>query len=186
MLGRRGIGLRLGLGLPGVGNTGSAALDATAGTGKFGRFGDAQTFADEAFARYQRYTDDAYTAATNAYENGRLVVPDGMSPDTIIGQRTDAIARIRMSRWLDNEGIAEGPGETVQLNRWLRDPSGSGNYRIPDVSIPDANLIMDGTIGFKWQNTPQVLDFRNFSGGSNITIVRPTQLGGSYSLLWPY
>lgn len=31
-----------------------------------------------------------------------------MSPDTIIGQRTDAIARIRMSRWLDSEGIAVG------------------------------------------------------------------------------
>jgi hypothetical protein len=44
---------------------------------------------------------------------------------------------------------------------------------------------MDDTIGFKWQNTPQVWDFRNFSGGSNITIARPTQLGGSFSLLWP-
>lgn len=136
--------------------------------------------------RYQRYTDEAYTAASDAYAKGRLVVPEGMSADTIIGQRTDAIARIRMSRWLDSEGISEGPGEAMQLNRWLRDPAGSGSYRIPDVRIPDANLIMDGTIGFKWQTTPQVMDFYNFSGGSRITIVRPTQLGGAYSLLPPY
>jgi hypothetical protein len=34
-----------------------------------------------------------------------------MSPDAIIGQRTDAISRIRMNRWLDSEGFAEGPVE---------------------------------------------------------------------------
>jgi hypothetical protein len=34
---------------------------------------------------------------------------------------------------------------------------------------------------------PQMIDFRAFSGGSNITIVRPTLLpgGGSYSLVFP-
>jgi len=63
------------------------------------------------FACYQRYTDDAYTAATNAYENGRLVVPDGMSPDTITGQRTDAIARIRISRWLITRASPKGQGK---------------------------------------------------------------------------
>lgn len=90
-----------------------------------------------------------------------------------------------MHRWLRSEGITEGPDQAVQLNRWLRDPSDSGAYRIPDVRIPDANLIMDGTIGLKWQSTPQVADFRSFSGGSSIVIVRPTQLGGSYSVLPP-
>ena len=183
---RRAEGAIEALSAVGVRNVGlEAAADLVETTGKYGRFGDAQTLADEAYLRYQRYTNDAYTAVMDAHERGRLSIPDGMSPETIIGQRTDAIARIRMSRWLENEGISEGPGSTVQLNRWLRDPSGSGNYRIPDVRIPDANLIMDGTIGFKWQTTPQVADFYSFSGGSRITIVRPTQLGGSYSLLPP-
>ena len=164
--------------------------DATAGaaeiTGKYGRFVDAQTFADEAFYRYQKYTDEAYASVIKAYQEGRVVVPKGMSLATIIGQRTDASARIRMTRWLDNEGIAEGLGQAVHLNRRLRDPLGSGSYRIPDLSIPGANMIMDGTVGFKWQSTPQIADFYNFSGGSNITIVRPAELGGSYSLVPPY
>jgi len=153
------------------------------GVSRYGRFASVDKFAEESFTRYQRYTDEAYAATLNAYNKGRLIVPDGMSPETIIGQRTDAVARIRMSRWLGSEGIAEGSGEGIQLNRWLRDPSGSGLYRIPDVRIPEANLIMDGTIGYKWQTTPQVADFYRFSGGSNVTIVRPTQLGGSYNLM---
>jgi hypothetical protein len=153
--------------------------------GRYGRFGSADELGAEAFARYQRYTDEAYAATLQAEECGRLVIPEGMARETIIGQRTDAIARSRMERWLGSEGISEGAGQTVQLNRWFRDPSGSGSYRIPDVRIPDANLIMDGTIGLKWQTTPQVADFYKFSGGSRITIVRPTELGGSYSLLPP-
>jgi hypothetical protein len=82
-----------------------------------------------------------------------------------------------------SEGISEGPSDLVQLNRWLCDPAGSGSYRIPDVRIPDGNLIMDGTIGLKWWETPQIKDFYKYSGGNNITIVRPTELGGSYSIL---
>jgi hypothetical protein len=30
-----------------------------------------------------------------------------------------------------------------------------------------------------------MIDFRAFSGGSNIIIVRPTELGGSYGLVFP-
>jgi hypothetical protein len=151
----------------------------------YGRYGSADAFGAEALVRYQRYTDEAYAATLRAEQRGRLNVPPGMSRDTIVGQRTDAIARTRMERWLRNEGIAEGPGQTVQLNRWLRDPSGSGSHRIPDFSFPGGNSIMDGTIGWKWFTTPQVTDFYNFSGGSRITIVRPTELGGSYSVLPP-
>jgi hypothetical protein len=151
----------------------------------YGRYGSADAFGAEAFARYQRYTDEAYAATLRAEQRGRLNIPPGISRDTIVGQRTDAIARTRMERWLRNEGIAEGPGQTVQLNRWLRDPSGSGSYRIPDFSFPGGSSIMDGTIGWKWFTTRQVTDFYNFSGGSRITIVRPTELGGSYSVLPP-
>ena len=103
-----------------------------------------------------------------------------------VGNRTDAIARAALRRWLSSsEGIQEGPGRIIQVNRWLRDPSGSGAYRIPDVRIPGANITFDGTIGWKTAGTPQIVDFRGFSGGDNIIIVRPTQLGGSYGIVFP-
>jgi hypothetical protein len=90
-----------------------------------------------------------------------------------------------MRRWLAREDIAEGPGQVIQINRWLRDPAGSGAYRIPDVRIPSANIVFDGTIGWKSTTTPQIIDFRGFSGGNNVMIVRPTQLGGSHGLVFP-
>ncbi|WP_196491728.1 LysM peptidoglycan-binding domain-containing protein [Burkholderia territorii] len=151
--------------------------------GRYGRFESADALASEAFLRYQRYTDAGYERALNLELSGKLTIPDGMARETIIGQNADAFARFRMGRWLKSEGIPEGSGQAVQLNRWLRDPSGSGSYRIPDVRIPDANVIMDGTIGYKWGSTPQVADFYQFSGGNQVTIVRPTVLGGSYSII---
>jgi len=91
-----------------------------------------------------------------------------------------------MQDWLADEGIGEGQGQLIQVNRYLYDPAGSGSYRIPDVSIPGANQIYDATLGFKSWSTPQIRGFYQYSNGSNITIVRPTQLGGSYSVLVPH
>jgi hypothetical protein len=82
------------------------------------------------------------------------------------------------------EGFNEGPGSIIQVNRWLRDPAGSGAYRIPDVRIPGARLSLDGTIGWKDATTPQLFDIRAFSG-DNILIVKPTQIGGSYGVYFP-
>ena len=53
-----------------------------------------------------------------------------------------------------HEGIGEGQGQLIQVNRYLYDPGGSGSYRIPDVSIPGANQIYDATLGFKSWSTP--------------------------------
>ena len=72
----------------------------------------------------------------------------------------------------------------IQVNRYLPNPTGTG-YRIPDVSIPDADQIFDATIGNKFWSNLQVKDFFQFSGGGSITIVRPTQVGGSYSVVTP-
>ncbi|GFO55461.1 hypothetical protein GMSM_24680 [Geomonas sp. Red276] len=101
-------------------------LAANGTTGKFGRFNSADEFSAESFTRYQRYTDEAYAATLKAEARGRLVIPEGMPRETIIGQRTDAYARSRMRRWLQSEGISEGPGHPIQLNRWMRDPTGGG------------------------------------------------------------
>jgi len=135
--------------------------------------------------KLQRYTDEAYPAVVRAVDEGRVRIPHGVPRDTVIGQRTDRIVQTRLKRWIRREGVAEGPGEAVQVNRWLRDPGGSGAYRIPDLRVPDADVIMDGTIGYKWNNTPQITDFYQYSAGSHTIIVRPTELGGSYSLIPP-
>jgi hypothetical protein len=75
---------------------------------------------------------------------------------------------------------AEGLENLLLVNSRLTSPSGYA-YRIPDLQVP--NLILDATLAPKDFQTPQVIDFHNFSG-SNVTIVRPTQEGGSYSILF--
>jgi len=88
-----------------------------------------------------------------------------------------------MQEWLTREGIDEGTGQLIQV--YLRDPASRGSYRIPYVNIPGENQIYDATLDFKTWSTPQVRGFYQYSGGSTITIMRPTELGGSYSVLVP-
>ena len=95
------------------------------------------------------------------------------------------MARVDLRDWLASEGIPHEAGDIIQVNRWLRDVAGSGAHRVPDVRIPGARTIFDGTIGWKSSTTPQVIDFHNFSGGDTVIIVRPTRLGGSYEIVFP-
>lgn len=136
--------------------------------------------------KYQGFVDDGFTLANQAWDDGLLTAPSGVSKNTVLGQFTDDYARDYMQRWIADEGIGEGNGELIQINRYLRDPSNPSAYRIPDVSIPDANQIFDATLANKTWGTPQVRGFFDYSRGSNITIVRPTQMGGSYSVLPPW
>lgn len=145
-----------------------------------------QEFSDAAYTKYQGFVDEGYAAAKQDLQDGILRVPSGVSETTVLGTRTDQYARTAMQEWLSGEGIDEGTGQLIQVNRYLRDPAGSGSYRIPDVNIPGANQIYDATLGFKTWSTPQVRGFYQYSGGSTITIVRPTELGGSYSVLVPH
>jgi len=146
------------------------------------RFANTGDLTAETFTRYQRYTDEAFSSVSRAQEAGRLTPPPGIATETYMGQQIDNIARIRMRRWLSSEGIDEGANEMLRVNRWLRDPAGSGKYRIPDVRVVGAN-IFDGTIGMKSLLTPQIADYFRFSMGEPVTIVRPTALGGSFSIL---
>jgi hypothetical protein len=109
----------------------------------------------------------------------------GISRDMYLGGLIDRWARLRLRRWLAAEGIADRPGQVIQVNRWLRDPRGSGAYRIPDIRVGGARLIFDGTIGQKTITTEQCIDFLLYSGEDRIIIVRPTQIGGSCELLFP-
>jgi len=133
---------------------------------------------DAVFERYQQFYDQADAIAQARVAAGRLP-----NDPTVIGGFMDRFARTELRSWLSSEGIAEGSGELIQVNRWLRDPTGSGAYRIPDVRIPGANTICDGTIGTKTSTTPQIVDFKSFSGGDNVIIVRPTRVGGSYGII---
>ena len=90
-----------------------------------------------------------------------------------MGRETDAAARAQLRLYLRRQGISEGRSGEVQVNRRLYDPSGSGEYRVPDVRIPSVPLILDGTIGTKTPATPQVRDFMNW-GNNQVNIVTPT------------
>ena len=86
--------------------------------------------------------------------------------------------------------MSDAPLFRFQVNRRLYDPAGSGAYRIPDVYIPGANAIFDGTIAEKTNLLQQTIDFNSFSGGGNVTIIRPSGLvtngiQGSYGLYFP-
>ncbi len=126
---------------------------------------------------YQQFYNEAWQQTAARFNQGEIVVPAGQSWQTILGRETDAAARAQMRMFLQREGISEGAGGQVLLNRRLNDPSGSGAYRIPDVNIPGAGLILDGTIGTKTIMTPQIQDFINWSG-SRVNIVSPTVLPG--------
>jgi RHS repeat-associated protein len=136
-----------------------------------------EDFNAEAYRRYQRYVDEAYDAAIEAERDGLLKG----NRNTRVGNFVDQESRIRLSDWLQSEGVPEGPDASAQLNRWLRDPSGSGDYVRPDVRLP--GLILDATVGMKPPGTLQLRLNAKYSQGTPITVVRPSQLGGSYTLL---
>jgi hypothetical protein len=135
-------------------------------------------------AKYQELYDQGYALTTQRVNQGLVA-----NNNTAIGTEVDAYARVGLRDWLANvENIPEGPGQIIQVNRYLYDPAGSGAYRIPDVYIPSAGTILDGSIAFKTGSLPQINDFWNFSNGANITIIRPTSLvtgpiEGSYGLV---
>lgn len=134
-------------------------------------------FNAEAYRRYQQYTDEAYDAALAAEEEGLL----RGNASTRIGSFVDDRTRARMASWFDYEGIPEGPDALVQLNRWLRDPAGTGEYVRPDVQLPGA--ILDATVGRKSPDSRQLVRNDAYSGGKPTTIVRPSQLGGSCTVI---
>lgn len=97
------------------------------GIGRSG-FKTSADFADASFQRYQGYVNDAYDAARAAEDAGLL----RGNPNTRIGDFVDRDSAARFRGWLNSEGIAEGSGGFVQMNRWLRDPAGTGLYVRPD------------------------------------------------------
>lgn len=86
-----------------------------------------------------------------------------------------------LKAWFDSDGIPEGTGGIVQMNRWLRDPVGSGLYVGPDVRIPGAGKIFDASVGFEPFNNTQIVRFGQCSNGDMIILVQPASIA-SYSI----
>jgi hypothetical protein len=149
-------------------------------------YGTMDEFRDAVAAKYQELYDQGYAVTTKRVGQG-LVKNDPMA----IGSEVDTFARSGLRDWaLNVEGIQEGPGRILQINRRLYDPTGSGAFRVPDVYIRGAGSIFDGTIAEKTRDLPQSVDFHGFSGGGSVTIVRPSAVvtpnaQGSYSLYFP-
>jgi hypothetical protein len=122
---------------------------------------------------YQSFYNNAWLRTVRDFSAGRIPVPSTLHWKTVLGRRTDAIARERLRNFLSREGIAEGHGTDVLVNRRLLDP-GSSAYRVPDLRLMQTRKILDGTIGNKTLSSPQAIDFFNFSGGDEIIFVRPT------------
>lgn len=147
-------------------------------------FRNINEFADAVTVKYQDLYDQGYALATDRAKQGLIA----NNPLTI-GRETDLFARYALRDWLTNaEGIEEAPGQIIQVNRRLYDPLGSGNYRVPDVHIPDAQTILDGSTQFKTGATTQIADYKLFSSGANVTIIRPSAaahrfLSGSYGIV---
>lgn len=154
--------------------------------GRSGQFQTIEAFDDAVTTKYQELYDQGYSLTMNRVAQG-LVANDPLA----IGSEADGFARDGLRQYLyGTEGIQEGAGRIIQVNRRLYDPLGSGAYRIPDVYIPGANSILDGTIAEKTNLLPQTIDFNAFSGGGNVTIIRPSGLvtngiQGSYGLRFP-
>jgi hypothetical protein len=134
--------------------------------------------------RYQGFYDQADAVVQRQVAAGNIA-----NDPLTVGRVTDARARYMFRQWLRSEGMVyDGPGAAVNVNRRLYDPLGSGAYRVPNVRIPGANLSFDGTLAVappKTAATPQIRDFRTFSGGDNVIVVQPTRLGGSYGVYFP-
>jgi hypothetical protein len=143
-------------------------------------FRSSSDFAVTVGIRYQGFVDDAYIAAKRLEDGGLL----RGNRNTRVGDYVDRISSRELKAYLRSEGISEGPDGLVQMNRWLRDPNGSGLYVRPDVRIPAAGRIYDATVGDKAYDSPQITRFGQFSGGDLITIIRPKvgPRGGSFSI----
>lgn len=158
--------------------TGSDILIGNSGFRNIGEFTDAVT------AKYQRLYDEGYELAIGRARQG-LIANDPL----VIGQKTDLFARVELRDWLANvEGIDEGLGQIIQVNRRLYDPLGSGDYRVPDVYVPESRTILDGSLQFKTSSMPQISDYQTFSGGAKVTIIRPSTstsraVDGSYGIV---
>jgi hypothetical protein len=122
---------------------------------------------------YQQAMDDGYALAVQRRDAGLLNIPNGVPENTVLGSVADRFARGVINAALQPGGpLAHLSGDIV-VNRRLYNTTGSG-YTIPDLRIPAEGVIIDGTIGYKDNSTPQVKNFLNYDPNyKTVVIVAP-------------
>jgi hypothetical protein len=135
--------------------------------------------------QYQRIVDASAPLVVNNFNQGRIVVPAGVDARTVLGGRLDKYSRDALRDWLGAQGIAEGRGQDVMVNRRVYMPGpvqeGEPFYRIPDLRFPNEAVTVDLTIGRKTPTTPQVQDFQKATAttarpqGDDVLIVGPSR-----------
>ena len=109
--------------------------------------------------------------------SGAIKAPAGQPEHLFKAGRVDGIARDDLREFAAMRGDG---ADVVRINQRLYIDDIGGKYRIPDVYFPQSGTILDGTLGTKTLNTPQIIDFRTATGNADIGIVRPESFGGSY------
>ena len=135
--------------------------------------------------KYQEFVDAALAKISQDVANRIRVPQPGIPYNTWLGQQVDDMARKAMKGWLKSESITEGAKGFAKVNRRLKNPakqipSGQSAFRIPDVRV--GNHIFDASLELKSGFTAQVRDFFSF-GARRVTIIRPSTMGGGYSIL---
>jgi hypothetical protein len=96
-------------------------------------FRTAQEFADAVTVKYQQLYEQGHANVIRLVNQG-LVKKDRV----VIGGKIDKFARDGLRQWLDvDEGIQEGVGQIIAVNRRLYDPLGSGLYRVFPARLHD-------------------------------------------------
>ncbi len=113
---------------------------------------------------YQVALDDAAAALYAKRDAGAISPTAGLNTRTWEGNLIDRYARDDMLTFKQINGMAD-----LRVNQRLSTDGGIKDYRIPDLFVPGERTVIDGTIGFKDVNTPQVQDF--FHSGQADTVV---------------
>ena len=125
---------------------------------------------------YQQAYERAASRILGRHEQGLIKIPqtviDAGIEDLYVKGLVDRAATRDLRAWLRTNDIAEGPGGHVQINRQLRNPNGT-DYVRPDIRIAGERIQIEGTLGTKGLNTPQIQRFINYSGGERVVIVTP-------------
>jgi hypothetical protein len=124
--------------------------------------------------RYQSVYDEAYLTVTKDISDRVLKVHDRLPEKLFIGREVDDFARREMRLFARDEGLSN---DALRINRRLYDPEGTGQYRVPDLYLPDERTIIDGTIGKKTIDTEQIRKFFEYGNGNveRVILVTPNQ-----------
>jgi hypothetical protein len=124
----------------------------------------------------QERADSAYEEAVQRYEAGRLT--PRLSREEAIGNYIDGAVKMSL-RWTFNvRQVDISRGNPIQVVR--REYATDRTYRVPDARA--GNIAFDVTLTRKTLSTSQIRGFfrANFRPAA-VIIIRPSQLGGSYT-----